>query len=77
MFWFLTAVVDVRLEIIEVPFIFVGVPAKPEKAEYSNEENGVVVKWSVDSSNANPVLGYVIEGLDDGELMKSNRIINE
>ena len=52
-------------------------PSKPEKAEYSNEENGVIVKWSVDSSNANPVLGYVIEGLDDGELMKSNRILHE
>ena len=70
MVWYLIALVDVRLGIIEVPFIFVGVPAKPEKAEYSNEENGVIVKWSVDSSNANPVLGYVIEGLDDGELLK-------
>jgi len=42
-----------------------GVPAKPAEAEYSNEESGVMVKWTVDSSNTHPVQGYVIEGLDD------------
>ena len=72
MVWYLIAVVDVTLKTIEALFIFLGVPAKPEKAEYSNEENGVIVKWSVDSSNANPVLGYVIEGLDDGEIGRAS-----
>lgn len=44
-----------------------GVPKKPDEAEYSIEENGVMVKWTPSSQDPNPVMGYVIEGLDDGK----------
>lgn len=42
-------------------------PKKPDEAEYSIEENGVMVKWTPSSQDPNPVMGYVIEGLDDGK----------
>lgn len=42
-------------------------PLKPKEAKYSEGESGVSVEWTVNSAGSTPVLGYVIEGLDDGK----------
>ena len=39
-----------------------GAPSAPSQAEYSNNENGVVLKWTLKSTGASNVQGYVIEG---------------
>lgn len=43
--------------------INLGVPAKPSMAQYTQEEDGIMVKWKNGADGGSPILGYVIEGL--------------
>ena len=47
--------------------IYSGVPSPPRKAEYTEEEDGVMMVWKEGSSGDADVIGFVIEGFHDSK----------
>lgn len=41
----------------------IGVPGAPKMAQYSEEEDGILVKWEKGTDGDSSIQGYVIEGL--------------
>lgn len=68
---------DCALHITSVCALFTGSPSAPSEAEYSIEENGVLIKWvlSAGAERNGDIQGYVIEGRDNGWCLLSVSLV--